>query len=296
MKPLQKISKTYSLQQELENDHKYKTMNLTTFLKNQFINFVEVYRTNLLKTFSVAITYTIFCFVIMALLLRFTEFDLSLNMDQKSILSFFFARYSYGNCYSIIDLSKTVLLFFVAMFSLGLIRNNSNSIDEQEFKNTDFFKVLSFNDILMLSSIFVICVIFDYGCYKLDTWVYNKIALDTQIYYFNSLIFFFRIFLPLVVFSLVTYKLAYGRKIKINFRKIIFLFIAVWLFNEFAYEFTSFFRDYIFPLFLMPFKPQQIFFVESILGLPLIAFFFLGYHSAMTYSLKQQEVEENELV
>jgi hypothetical protein len=269
-------------------------MQLTTFLKNQLTDFVDVYRKHLLQTIGVALTYTMFCFVVIAILLKVNDFDLSLDLGQKSILSFFFARYSIGEVYSIIDLSKTVFLFFVALFSLGIVRNNIEVFDKSEVGNTSFFKCLNFNDIFSLTVVLIICSIADFGLFKLDTLVNNRIAAYSQNYYLNSLIFLIRLFLPLIIFGIYTYKLAYNKNLKLNFRKVLFLFIAVWLFNEFAYGFTFFVRDYIFPLFLLPFKHQQIFFIESVLGIPLIAFLFLGYHSAMIYSLKQQEEPENE--
>jgi hypothetical protein len=51
-----------------------------------------------------------------------------------------------------------------------------------------------------------------------------------------------------------------------------------------AYEFAVFVRSHIFLLIMAPFPAGTLFFVESMLELPLIAVLFLGYHSAMTNS------------
>jgi hypothetical protein len=63
------------------------------------------------------------------------------------------------------------------------------------------------------------------------------------------------------------------------------LLAALWLFNEMAYEFAIFVRGHIFGLVMAPFPAATLFFVESMLELPLIAVLFLGYHSAITNSV-----------
>ncbi len=57
-------------------------------------------------------------------------------------------------------------------------------------------------------------------------------------------------------------------KLKINLKTVLSLYASLWFFNEFAYEFSLWVR-----------------------ALPLIAFYFLGYCSAMTTSLKLVEQE-----
>ncbi|OQP62864.1 hypothetical protein A3860_26500 [Niastella vici] len=58
--------------------------------------------------------------------------------------------------------------------------------------------------------------------------------------------------------------------------------ISFWLINELAFEFTLFIRGHVFQLLLIPVPEESQFFVESVLALPLIAVYFLGYHAAMT--------------
>ena len=77
-------------------------MNLKTFIKKQFEDFIEVYDKYLIRTSGITLTYTLFCFLAIALLARFSDFDPSVLKKQFSLLSYFFTRYSKGNTYSIV--------------------------------------------------------------------------------------------------------------------------------------------------------------------------------------------------
>jgi len=260
-------------------------MRLTTFLKKQFEDFIEVYDKYLLRTSGITLTYTLFCFIAIALLVRFSEFDPSSN-KQLSLLSYFFTRYSIGNIYSIVDLSKTVFIFFVSIFSLGLTRINPDKQENTELKVTDFLKQICINDILYLVGILFLCSILDYILFRLDGFSLAHLrdhGADKLFYVFTYL---FRIYAPLMLFGLTTYRLSSNKKLKITTRKVFFLFISLWLFNEFAYEFSVFVRTYLFGLILFPIGIVKQYFVESFIGMALIAFYFVGYHSAMTTSLK----------
>ena len=261
-------------------------MNLKTFIKKQFEDFIEVYDKYLIRTSGITLTYTLFCFLAIALLAIFSDFDPSVLKKQFSLLSYFFTRYSKGNTYSIVDLSKTVFIFFVSFFSLGLTRSNLNKQENTELKITNFLKQIFVKDILELMGILFLCSIIDYVLFQIDRFSNSNIDNNDFHVLLHGFILLFRVYIPLIFFGLTTYRLSSNKKFKINFKKLIFLFISLWFFNEFAYELSIFVRNHIFGFILLPFSAEKQYFVESFIGMILIAFYFVGYHSAMVSSLK----------
>jgi len=135
-------------------------MTLTNFLKEQLTIFVENYKKYFKPTFGVAITFTTLCFVIAALLFRFSDFDPSVTAKQISLLSYFFHRYSKANTYSIVDITKTVFIFFVSLFSLGMLRLHKNDMERNELSFKHFFRSIKVKDIAILINI---CYHFNFG-------------------------------------------------------------------------------------------------------------------------------------
>src|SRR5436190_10529542 len=107
-------------------------MNFSEYLKRQFTAFVEGYTKYFWRTLGAVLIYTIICFAAMAFLLRFSDFDTANGKSQISMLSYFFTRYSSKEVYSLVDLAKTVFIFFVALFSIGLTRQTKNENDSEK--------------------------------------------------------------------------------------------------------------------------------------------------------------------
>ena len=267
-------------------------MRLNTFLKKQFADFIEVYERYLLRTSGITLTYTLFCFVAIALLVRFSDFDPTMSKKQVSMLSYFFVRYSKGDVYSIVDLSKSIFIFFVSIFSLGLTRINPKEQEKTELKVGDFLKQIFLKDIFYLIGVLALCSILDYVLFQLDNLSLLKVSDNGLDKYFHGLILLFRIYIPLVLFGLTTFKLSSNKKLTINLKKVLLLFISLWFFNEFAYELSLVIRNQIFGLILIPFSAEKQYFIESFIGITLIAFYFVGYHSAMSTSLKLLDDEK----
>lgn len=261
-------------------------MKLNNFLKKQFEDFIGVYDNYLIRTLGITLTYSLFCFILIALLVRFSSFDTTVTKRQFSILSYFFSRYSKGDIYSIVDLSKSIFIFFVSIFSIGLTRLNPSKQENTELRVADFLKQIKFNDILDLIGVLILCSILDYLLFRLCSLTLSKVNYNGLGTYLNGLLFELRIYIPLILFSRTTYKLSSNKKFKLNLTKFVFLLISLWLFNEFAYEFSLVVRNHIFELILLPFSVEKQYFIESFIGLLLVAFYFVGYHSAMATSLK----------
>ena len=84
------------------------------------------------------------------------------------------------------------------------------------------------------------------------------------------------------MFSLAIYRANIGHMPNLNFSRLFLLLIAFWSFNELSYEIFLFVRLHIFDLILIPFSDQNSYIVESLLGIFLMAIFFIGYFVAMT--------------
>jgi len=260
-------------------------MTFTNYLKTQLTDFVDTYKKYYLKTNGTTVVFTLVTFVFIALLFHFSIFDKTNTKRNISLLSYFFVRYSFADTYSIVDISKTVFIFFVSLFSVSLIRQERNKLEMSNFNFPSFLKNIKGNDFLYLFFVLVISVIANYLLVKLDVLSLENFGVSPADRWIHGILFLLRVYVPLILFSFVNYKILTGKKRNLNFQKFIWLFIALWLFNEFAYELSLFIRGHIFELILLPFPADTQYFIESILGVPLISFYFLGYHAAMTNSM-----------
>ena len=227
-------------------------------------------------------TLSVLLFVIMSLLLSFSNLDPSMAKKQISLLSYIYNKYSYKETYSIIDFSKSILIFFISIYSICLLRLRSIEInDELRFKNIT--KHIKFDDIFVLLGILILCFIFDYLLFQLDSFCNENIKnYSINSWMHNVNLYILRVYLPLALFSISIYKRTINKGVKITFKLILLLLISLWLINEFMYEYFSFVRIYLFKLILAPFEDENKFIYESILGVFLVATAFLGYFSGMT--------------
>ena len=178
-----------------------------------------------------------------------------------------------------------MFIFFVSIFSITLIRLEDEKFEKINFSFLAFIKKLKGKDFVYLTTALIISVIADYYLFKLDAISRKNNSGSVSVEWIHGIIFLFRIYLPLILFSIAKYKALTIKKVTLSLKNTFFLFIALWLFNEFAYEVSMSVRAHIFELILIPFPDDKQYFVESILGLVLVSFYFLGYQSAMTNSL-----------
>lgn len=269
-------------------------MQFTTYLKNQLTDFVDTYEEYFIKTIWPAFIFTVFCFFAMLLLLKYSAFDTTSSKKQISLLSYFWVRYSSKNIFSIIDEAKSVFLFFVSLFSIGLIRLKAKQMNEaMNLSFIAFIKSLRLYDLLFLSIVLLLCSAIDLALFRSVSALLKTSQNLALMKWISSLFFLLRIYLPLLLFSIAIHKLTSNKRLRLNLKKAIFLFVSLWLFNEFAYEASLFVRSHIFTLLLSPFSKDSIYVIESLLAIALVTFYFLGYSSAMTHSLKQLTEEED---
>ena len=117
-------------------------------------------------------------------------------------ISYFFARYSAGDTYSIIDLSKTVFIFIVSIFSVSFVRLQKEKSETEDFNFSDFLKKIKGEDFGYFMVAFIVSVIADYGLFKLyDISTKNSGGPLTDKWIYGML-FLFRMYVPLILFSL----------------------------------------------------------------------------------------------
>lgn len=265
-------------------------MTTGNYLKAQLTDFVESYQTYFKKTFGATVVFTIICYVIAAFFVRISVFDTTIAEKQISLLSYFFHRYSKGETYSIVDLIKSVFFLFVALFSIGLIRLKDKTLDDIEFSSTKFFRLLELKDVVYVVGMFILTALIDLILFRVEAYSAGDVSNKAFGNYFGGLIFHLRIYIPIILFALTIRVLTLADRTQVTLKRILFLYISIWLYNEFAYEISMWVRAYVFRVILIPFEKSDYFYLlESFIGIPLIAFYFLGYYSAMVTSLMLTE-------
>lgn len=265
-------------------------MSFPDFLKAQFTDAIDNYKKHFGRTFGVAISFTIICFIGSAILFRFSDFDKEVTTKQISLLSYFFNRYSKFKTYSLVDLTKTMFIFFIAVFSVGMSRITRNETEVKELSFIHLSRVITGRDVIILSSMLVLTSILDFVLVKFQSFLLFNFQMINLLLYLSNTIYHIRIYLPLILFSLTILYLTKEQVSKLSSKRILFLYISLWICNEMAYEFFGWVRIHVFELILLPFRDSEnSYLIESILGIPLVALLFLGYYSAMTTSLRLTE-------
>ena len=239
-------------------------MQFSLYLKNLLTEFVDVYKKYFTSTVRAALLWTILCFAIAQVLATYCEYDPGIKAQPVSILSFFILRFSINSTYSFVDLVKIIFIFFVAIFSINLNRK------------------VKVKDVIYLLGILIVCALLDCALFRLNTQLQSTFQGNQHaLLWFNGIIFQLRIYLPMMLFAIII-QLCLDNNL-LTPQKIFFLFIALWLFNEFSYEFIMIIRPTLFSLIMITLKPLTYrYIVETVLGIPLIGFLFLGYYCAMT--------------
>ncbi|KAA5532442.1 hypothetical protein F0919_16775 [Taibaiella lutea] len=267
-------------------------MTFTQYLKVQLTDFVDTYKKYYLKTNGTTIIFTLITFLFIALLFHFSIFDETNAKKTISLLSYFFVRYSVADTYSIVDLSKTVFIFFVSIFSISLVKLERNKTAINDFNFSHFLKNISGKALGYLLAAMLICIVADYFLFRLDSLSIKNYGGSPSTKWLHGMLFMLRVYIPLIIFSITNYIVLTGHAGKLNFKNMLYLFTSLWMFNEFAYECSLFVRGHIFDLILLPFSEDNHYLIESFLGVVLVAFYFLGYHVAMTHSIILLNTEE----
>jgi hypothetical protein len=240
-------------------------ISFSTFLKKLFNQFVESYQQYFAKTFGYALLWTLLCFAIGQALAAYSNYDPALTINPLSILTYFELNLSLNATYSFVDGFKILFIFFVAVFSLKLL------------------KKASFLTVFYLFSTLILCIALDYGFFLLGGLIKSGVSPIKYSYLYLwlfSILALCRLFVPFILFALAI-QLSIG-KLRFNFITLCYLFLSVWLFYEVSFEAMRFLRDNVFALILAAFKTKVYSYVmESLLGLPVVASFFVGYYCAM---------------
>lgn len=237
-------------------------MQLSLFLKNLLTEFVDVYKKYFTSTVRTALLWTILCFALIQVLATYCNYDPGIRAQPVSILSFFILKFSINNTYSFVDLARTLFIFFVAIFSVNLNQK------------------VTIKSVLYLIVTLLFCALLDCALFRLNYQLQSMFTTNQHaLIWINEVVILLRNYLPLILFALII-QLCLGKFTTTHFG---FLLISLWLFNEFAYEFIMMVRPLLFSLIMITLKPMTYrYVVESVLGIPMIGFLFLGYYCAMT--------------
>jgi hypothetical protein len=255
---------------------------LSGFLQTLLVNLVGDYRKFFGRTFGVALIYSVACLLGMTILLWNSGAEVMVDKTHVSLLSYFFTRLNAGPEYAMTDLSKVWFLFLVSLFTVSLLRVQTGEADGKEISFVYFIQKANIKDVFFLLITVVICSVIDPCLNLFCNWIYDGNGDPDLRRWGMSLLFQLRIYIPMVIFAIVVQRLTGNRSPGINFRKLILILVAFWMFNEFAYELSLAVRSLLFALVLIPFKEESKFIYESILGTGLIAFYFIGYYSVFT--------------
>jgi hypothetical protein len=237
-------------------------MQFSLFLKSLLTEFVNVYKKHFTSTVRVALLWTILCFALIQVLATYCSYDPEIRATPVSILSFFILKFSINSTYSFVDLARTLFIFFVGIFSVNLNQK------------------VTIKSIFYLLGTLAVCALLDCALFRLNYQLQGLFNTNLHaLIWVNEVIVLLRNYLPLILFALVI-QLSLG---KFSVKHIGFLLVSLWLFNELAYEFIMMVRPLVFNLIMITLKPLNFrYIVESVLGIPLIGFLFLGYYCAMT--------------
>lgn len=252
-------------------------MKLSTFLKELLYGFVDDYQKLFRKTYSIALIWTICTAAVILVLCKYSTFDNSLRQLENGLVGLLYYHYSDPVTYRVVDLSKIVFLFFVSIYSISASRSASAEKPSRAFP--DVMRFITLTDFLALVLTFLVAALLDFGMNSIS----GSFLLNSFSSWFYSLFYYLRIYVPLLLFSIVLGLLFTNGKINFSFRKLCFLLISLWLFNMFSYELYAIISSLIFKLIFTSLPtPDQRFILESIPGFFIIAFYFIGYHSAMS--------------
>ena len=241
---------------------KTEYMQFSLFLKKLLTEFVDVYKKYFTSTVRAALLWTILCFALVQVLATYCNYDPGIKAQPVSVLSFFILKFSINNTYSFVDLARTLFIFFVAIFSVNLNQK------------------VTVKSILYLLGTLIVCALLDCALFRLNYQLQSLFPTNIHaLIWVNEVIVLLRNYLPLILFAVII-QLCLG---KFTTKHIGLLIISLWLFNELSYEFIMMVRPLIFSLIMITLKPATYRYVlESVLGIPLIGFLFLGYYCAMT--------------
>jgi len=259
-------------------------MSSSPSVKEVVIEIFDQYKKFFEKTFSLCLLLTVIVFVAAALLFRFSNYDPVARDLIDSLLRCFYWRYSINNSYSIVDWSKSVYLAFIVCFAVSFFRAQEN---ENELSPGFFLRNFSIEDGAVIFFTLVIVCALDPAIYFLDLHTNDLLHQGDMAKWVHGVLWYFRIYIPIVAFAFAVRNRIGNNRIPVSRKSFLVLLISVWMFNEFSYELMSLFRSVVIHFVTMFIKSDQTkFLVESVLGIPLLAFCFIGFAVVMCIPFK----------
>jgi hypothetical protein len=261
-------------------------MHYAKYLQLQLADFIDSYKKYFYETFGTTIVCTLVAMAFVSVLWHFNLSDQNTSTKQPTMVSYFFARHSYNDNYNIIDIARAAYIFMFSLFSLTLVRLQQNNTESAGFNFYDFLKVVQIQEAGYLLVALAACALADYGLFKMTAFASTSLDQSPVGRWLYGIVYLVRTYLPLLIFTYSNHKILTNGKASQQGANWLYVFTTIWLCNVVAMDVWYFIRYYLFDLLLLPFPDTRRFLFESILSVPLIASFFLGYHSAITNSMQ----------
>ncbi len=229
------------------------------------------------KVYSYCILITSIVFIIIALLLKFSSYGPDISEKWFTFYHALFYKYSEKGIYSIVDLSKSIYLFFAMLLALSLYTGRTFRKRAQYLNTGD----ISISLIALLVAVVIDVILYFVG-YKLSDTSCNA----DSVVLVRNLFFELRIYFPILIFAFAVSQRVLKSKFLFNWYGFLTLIISSWLFNEFAYELSLLVKNYILTPITINFNDLTTKnLIESILCIPLFAIFLLGFACVLFFPL-----------
>lgn len=252
----------------------------------------EFYSKYLSDLYVFCIFITSISFVSSALLYKYSAFGKDFGAKNFNYYDAIFSKFSYGGVYSIVDFSKPVFLFLITLLSVAFFRY----VRKADKTNTPAFKIFFQNikpkDFFILIPIAAIACMADMFLFQADAKI-KGLNIDQYNYlWIHYTLSILRLNIPMIISGIAVAFLAITNEIQTRGRSIITLIISVWLYNVVAYEVASLIGSVIIFGVGDAFNNIPIrYIVESVLYIPIVAFFIPGYAAVFYYPFKFYEEE-----
>ncbi|MCX6350532.1 MAG: DUF2007 domain-containing protein [Bacteroidetes bacterium] len=273
-------------------------LSFATFLKEQLTDFVECYKNYYSKTFWITLMLSVLCFICYAFLNNYFGYDDTLtemqsgkliplkdiSLGSRFIRDFFYPPASTLDKFTFLVFTKNIFYFFCAAFSIFLLRAKDK---KNGISFNGMLQSITTKDFVLLLAVLAIACGFKYGMIYTNNYLGFE-DMDKYWYDFpRNIIHLLTGYVSPVLFAWAIYYLTSPKKHSLTFKKILFLYVSIWLFVQFSYGFESWCYTY-FEEFLGLITPRQEEYrhlINTLVNILLIQFFFLGFYSAFTKPL-----------
>lgn len=239
--------------------------------------------------YAFCILLTSLTFAISIVLYKFSKFGTNYGPKIYNFYTVIYEKFSYQSIYSIVDFSKTIFLLFAALLAIAYFRYE-RKLSEPKSAFAIFFKNLNFKDFLILLPIATIACIADLFLFSTDSKI-DQSPLDVKYaILIHFIIALLRLNIPAILLGIGVALLVVTNEIEPRWKALLTLIITLWLFSTVTYELAVLVVSSIIygvGMFVNNLNIKNS--IESILLIPIVAFFIPGFAAAFYYPFSLYE-------